>query len=91
MTFVWHPKADVCLCRGVVIHSFRNENGNVEEKERQDLEWIQNEWMFNDTPAQKIKSVIGCQTNGIYIKKVKSNMYILNIHRPDLETKPRKI
>ena len=34
--------------------------------------------MFNDTPAQKIKLAIGRQTNGIYIKKLKSiNMYIL--------------
>ena len=31
-----------------------------------------NEWMFNDTPAQKHKSAIECQTNG----KLKENMYI---------------
>ena len=35
--------------------------------------------MFNDTPAQKIKSAIGCAKNYIYIKKLKSNMYILKI------------
>ena len=32
------------------------------------------------TPQHK-KSVVGCQTNGIYIKKLKSNMYVLKIHK----------
>ena len=27
-----------------------------------------NEWLFNDTPAQKNKSANVCQKNGIYIK-----------------------
>ena len=35
--------------------------------------------MSNDTPAQI--SAIGCQTNGIYIEMLKSNMYILKIHK----------
>ena len=37
-------------------------------------------WMFNDTPAQN-KLAIGCQTNGIYIKSKKSNVYKLKIHQ----------
>ena len=38
-----------------------------------------NEWMFNDTPAQKHKSAIGCQTNGIVNKKLNGKYgYIKN-------------
>ena len=42
---------------------------------------LMNERMNDERhPSTKIKSAIGCQTNGIYIKKLKSNMYILIIH-----------
>ena len=30
------------------------------------------------TPQHKHKSAIGCQTNGIYIKRKKANVYKLN-------------
>ena len=33
------------------------------------------------TPQHKTDLAIGCQTNGIDIKRLKLNMYLINIHK----------